>query len=295
MARFIMAGQLQAVAFVLLMTGLSAVLLPPLAILGNAAIALVTLRISWQNGAVLALVASVALALLYSVGQNPIAVFGIGLLQWSLLVFFAWLLYSTVSWDVTLQAILIFIGASMLLFHLVIGDTTTFWTEVLNKFIEPLKAIEEMKDLKLEEKVEIVAPWMTGLLAASFGLLTTLSLLLARFWQANLYNPNGFGEEFRQIRIGKNATLALVGLIVSVLISKSTLTVEMLMVGMVIFLFQGLSVVHALVKAEKLPRFFLVVLYLLMAFLSVQTIVMMAALAMIDNFVDLRKKLDLSE
>ena len=52
------------------------------------------------------------------------------------------------------------------------------------------------------ERLEaLIAPVLTGLLAALLQILSLLSLILGRYWQAVLYNPGGFGREFRALRL----------------------------------------------------------------------------------------------
>ena len=46
----------------------------------------------------------------------------------------------------------------------------------------------------------LIAPVLTGLIAALLQIVSVLSLLVGRYWQALLYNPGGFGREFRTIR-----------------------------------------------------------------------------------------------
>ena len=43
------------------------------------------------------------------------------------------------------------------------------------------------------------APQMAGMLGAGTAMTSVLCLLLARYWQAALYNPGGFGEEFKAL------------------------------------------------------------------------------------------------
>jgi hypothetical protein len=53
-------------------------------------------------------------------------------------------------------------------------------------------------------------PQVAALLAAGNAVMTLLSVLLGRYWQAVLYNPGGFGREFRALRLPRPMVLALV-------------------------------------------------------------------------------------
>ena len=62
MAGFIMAGRMQAAIFVIVST-LVSLMLPPMLVFSNAAIALITLRKGWQQGIIYALLATITLML----------------------------------------------------------------------------------------------------------------------------------------------------------------------------------------------------------------------------------------
>ena len=53
-------------------------------------------------------------------------------------------------------------------------------------------------------------PQVAGLMAVGNSLLACLSLLLGRYWQAALYKPGAFGDEFRALRLPSLWAAALV-------------------------------------------------------------------------------------
>jgi uncharacterized protein YybS (DUF2232 family) len=65
---------------------------------------------------------------------------------------------------------------------------------------------------------------------------------------------------------------------------------ELIMVAIAIFMFQGLSVAHSLVKQRGMGSGWLIALYALMFILLIQMIVLLATIGLIDNFVDFRQK-----
>jgi len=130
---------------------------------------------------------------------------------------------------------------------------------------------------------------MTGTFASALAAITIISLIIARNWQARLFNPDAFGEEFRQIMIGKQFAIALLVGIAIAVVTQSQIIIELIMVGVIIFMFQGLSLAHALVKQREMNPSWLVGLYVLMFILLIQMIVLLAAFAIIDSFVDFRK------
>ena len=71
--------------------------------------------------------------------------------------------------------------------------------------LEPLRAslVEGgvIAEAASQALIEGLSRWMTGAFAASLYVQFLLALLLGRWWQAVLYNPGGFGAEFRGLRL----------------------------------------------------------------------------------------------
>ena len=290
MAGFIMAGRIQAAIFVVVSTLIS-LMMPPLIIFNNAAIALITLRKGWQQGIIYTLLATVTLVIVsvflkQDVGSGFLA----GLASWLPIVIVASALALTQSWSKTLQLILLITAVGVLLFHFIQPDATAYWTSILEKVKTPLKQSYQISETQIDEIIKNVASWMTGIFAASFALMTIISLIIARNWQALLFNPGGFGEEFRQIRIGKQASIAFLAGIGITVLTDNQLVTELIMVGLAIFMFQGLSLIHAIVKQREMSAAWLIAMYVLMFLLLIQMIVLLATFGVIDNFVDFRRK-----
>jgi len=294
MASFIMAGRIQAAIFVVLSTLISLVL-SPLIVFSNAAIALITLRKGWQQGILYALLASVTLVVVSILLQQQ-ASSGLvaGLATWLPMVLLSSALAVTNSWGKTLQLTLLLGTAGVLLFHLMYPDANAFWKPVLEQ-VKPLllktQQTYQLSESNIDEIINNAAHWMTGTFAAAFAIIATLSLIIARNWQALLYNPGGFGEEFRQIRIGKQASIAFIVGIAIAVVTANHLIIELIMVGVAVFMFQGLSLAHSIVKQREMNVRWLVGLYVLMFLLLIQMIVLLATFGLVDNFADFRQKI----
>ena len=290
MASFIMAGRMQAAVFVIVSTLIS-LLLPPLIVFNNAAIALITLRKGWQQGIIYTLLATFVLVitgllLKQSAGSGLVA----GVATWLPIVLIASALAMTMSWGRTLLFTLILGATGVLLFHLWYPDAAAYWKPVLEQMKPLLQQAYQLNAGSIDEKLNEAAAWMTGTFAAALSILAIISLIIARNWQAMLFNPGGFGEEFRNIRIGKQASIALLVGIVIAIITGNQLVIELIMVGVAVFMFQGLSLAHALVKQREMHSGWIIGLYVFMFLLLIQTIVLLATFAIIDNFVDFRAK-----
>ncbi len=290
MAGFIMAGRIQAAFFVVVST-LVSLMLPPMIVFSSAAIALITLRKGWQQGIIYSLLATATLMVISGLLQQDVSR-GLlaGLVSWLPILFIASILATTNSWSKTLQLILLIAVVGVMLFHFLYPDAATFWVQLLEPLKPLLKQSYQFGDAKIDESIKVASQWMTGTFAAAFALLTIVSLMIARNWQALLYNPGGFGEEFRQIRIGKQASIGLLIGIALAVFTNNQLITELIMVAIAIFMFQGLSLAHGLVKLRGMGTGWLIALYVLMFILLIQMIVLLATFGLIDNFVDFRQK-----
>ena len=296
LASYIMHGRVQAIGSVVSLALLS-LIVSPLAILTTAGVALVTLVHGYREGLVNILVATVILTVFTGIALNQPAVgLELALKFWLP----AWFLASIVLNRSSMS--LAIVVATALTSLLVLGfyffaDPAAYWLEVINKELLPMlkEAGMQIQEGPKSEKLWLfMSKIMTGSVLALFLALQTISLLLARYWQALLYNPKGFGQEFRQLRFGKvAANLALV-----VTVFATTMANEMVLnlffIAIVMMMFQGLAVIHSLVAKCKLSPSLLIGLYVLMIFTLLQGAIVLLFVSMIgllDNWLNLRFRL----
>jgi hypothetical protein len=79
-------------------------------------------------------------------------------------------------------------------------------------FNQALSQLEQ--DLQQEGSGELAfnslaVPHVAALLATGNAVIALLSLMLGRYWQAALYNPGGFGDEFRALRLPTGAVMTM--------------------------------------------------------------------------------------
>ncbi|MDH3453140.1 MAG: hypothetical protein OEN20_12045, partial [Gammaproteobacteria bacterium] len=143
---------------------------------------------------------------------------------------------------------------------------------------------------KWRELLARIAALMSGFTGAALCVNTLVSLLLARWWQAMLFNPGGFGEEFRELRLGRaGAGVALV-IMAAAWLLQSAFLLNLAVLIVAIYLFQGLAVAHGLVKKRGLGRGWLIGLYVLLFFAFVQVALLLAVLGMLDAWTDVRQR-----
>lgn len=147
--------------------------------------------------------------------------------------------------------------------------------------------------LTLEEQARLealIAPVLNGLIAAMLQTVSVLALLLGRYWQAVLYNPGGFGREYRAIRIPRVAALVLVAL----MLVGPNFGVQVAMLTplcSVPLMFAGLALLHGLVAIGKLSRFWLVGLYLMLVLFLQAIYPLLVLVAIVDSLIDFRGRL----
>lgn len=129
-------------------------------------------------------------------------------------------------------------------------------------------------------------PTLLGLLGAPLQLACVLCLMLARYWQAALYNPQGFAREFQALRLPKGLAIALLaGLLLSPLLAPElSVLVPLCTVPLLV---SALALGHGLVAQRKLSSFWLVGLYLAALLLGN----LLCLLAVLDSLLDVRGRL----
>lgn len=133
----------------------------------------------------------------------------------------------------------------------------------------------------------LIAPVLTGLIAALLQIVSVLSLIVGRYWQALLYNPGGFGREFRAIRF----PLGLAMLLLAFMLLGPNIGPQMAMLTplcSVPLVFAGLALIHGLVAQKRLARFWLVGLYVTLLLFMQLIYPLLVVLAIVDSLIDFR-------
>lgn len=291
MAAFIMASRLHAIGFILLLSAIS-IALPPLGLLSSAAVALVTLRLGLQQGLQVAIPASVGLGLLtFAINGS----FAMGLLsawaEWLPLILLAYQLNRTVSWQKTLETAMLIVLGLLLVFHVLVGDTTAFWEKAIDQILASGVLGDNPALSTIRERVEDIAMYLTGAVAALLSVHLVVSLLLARHWQAQLYNPEGFQKELHNLRLSQWAALGMFAAVTATLFTSSALALDVTLVGLAYFLFAGISLVHSVVHIRQLHISILIAMYVFLFFATVPVAILLATFGIIDSQANFRSYL----
>lgn len=173
-----------------------------------------------------------------------------------------------------------------------VGDVNEFWLQRLTEFRVAVEA--EGGEFLALTKLDMVAGMMHASTIALVMIFFAGALLLGRWWQAALYNPGGFGSEFRTLVlpkpvIGLAAVVSVLGLIN--LNSGGTLGLsgDALLVVMMLFAIQGLAIVHHHAKTRGLSSAFFVFIYIFLMILPHIVGTVLTFVGIMDNLADFRK------
>ncbi len=297
MAGFIMSGRYQAIVFISLFAVLSLVI-PPFVFLSNAAVALVALRQGYNQGIIVALISSIVFAVIAMLlQQNFLTGLASALQQWLPMILFATILTRTVSWAYTLQAMLLIVVGGLIVFHLSISDAQEYWKDTISHLVDVFSKEQAWSKEDSRKFIEVLSTWVSTIIAVGLLVSWIVSMFIARHWQAMLYNPGGFGEEFRELRLGKVLAIALLIVVLLFVMTDSQLFADLSIVGMTVYFFQGLALIHGLVKKLQMSHFWLVGMYIFMIpiFPSMLVIIiLLVSFGIIDSFADFRNTLTIN-
>lgn len=276
LAEFIMRGRMQACLVALLGSFFPFV--------SPATIGLVTLTKGSTEGTLVALWALLPLIVGYFIsGATPFLTIVSGLALVNMVVV-ANVLRQTVAWSTTLSGAVIagalFAGVSGVLF----GDD-------LASIVLEIDTVFEKMSQQLDQSM--AAPSGTMMLAISswmIALSTIAGLFVSRWWQAILYNPGGFQQEFHGIRLDSKLGLAL-----AVLMGAGVLLPDdyriWVQVASIPLLVAGLALVHCWVKVKAKGIQWLVFVYLGLIVYSPIIMALLVLVGLADSFMNLRTRL----
>lgn len=268
-------------------TGLLSLIILPFALISGAAVTLVALRNRLPEiaGVLVAACGICALFLWAAAGRPGIALQL--LIFWALAALAAVVLRRSANLALAMLVPML-AGLSVIAFiYTAVSEPVELWKDVL---------VQSGQVLGLEPDVpgfaEIVAHrarLMTGLVAAAVMAGMSACLFLGRWWQSSLYNPGGFGREFRSLRFGRAMSLPVVALFALTLWNGSELLLAVLCVLAAMYALQGLALAHAFAKARALGTPAIAVFYAILV-LSVYAKLLLSILGMVDAWVDGRRR-----
>lgn len=262
-----------------------------------AALGVISLLFSWVSAAVVGLV-----TLRRGAGQ------GLIVLAWALLPALAvglWgrdigpitaligttaaavVLRGTVSWPYALVTASLCGLLTSLIVHTLASGYVEQLLAMLGELFEQLRS--QMPADQAQQLMQPTAAQVSGLLGFGATSSAVAGLLLARWWQALLYNPGGFREEFHRLRL----PLVVAGGLVAALGLTGALGGEYrfwALIFAVPFVVAGFGLIHGVAAIKGWGRGLLVVVYLGWLLTDWVKFAMFAA-AVIDSIWDIRARM----
>ena len=199
LAEFIMRGRWQALGIAVLGSGSLL-----FGWVSAAAIALVTLRKGTASGGWLALWALLPAVIISAMtGDTGSVMLLLG--AYGLAV----ILRESVSLSLAVMAsvpLVLVSGIALTLFN---GPFLEDLVATFNQALAQLEQDPQQEGLGELAINSLTVPQVAALLATGNAVIALLSLMLGRYWQAALYNPGGFGSEFRALRLPTVAVVAM--------------------------------------------------------------------------------------
>ncbi|MEC7148498.1 MAG: hypothetical protein VXW75_00005, partial [Pseudomonadota bacterium] len=246
-----------------------------------AAIALVTLGRSVRDGAWVALWSMLPALLLGWVSGD----YGTGLLLLSVFVGAA-VLAQTYSLSLALLAV---VPVSALGGVALLAFNSAFLDALLTVFDTWIEALESGADeTAVIGLLTPSVPQVAGLMAVGNSLLACLSLLLGRYWQAALYKPGAFGDEFRALRLPSVWAAGLVLVTVAGALGGRELAAWTALAGIPVTIC-GFALLHHVARDRQLGFGFLAVSYMLWTFVDLLKVGVLVAV-LLDAFFDFGRR-----
>ncbi len=260
--------------------------LPLLNWLGTAIVGLVILRKGPVEGLMVLIWALLPLGIaLYLIGDpSPvIAMLGTAIL--------AYVLRVTVSWEITLTIAVLVSALGSLVFELTATEVLAVIVEWYLEYTRQLASeLKQTGGLSVAEAKNTIM----GFFAMGQAYAMLAFLILARWWQSQLYNPGAFGKEFHQLRISPLLSTVLVFMMLVCFVFSEQLGrwIPLLTVPLVV---SAVAFVHWTLGSRKLSNNWVFGFYLLLLLLFQVVYPLLASLALMDSWFNLRARFQSKE
>ena len=155
----------------------------------------------------------------------------------------------------------------MILTPIAASQQEAWRTQLESYFQQNFSAAEAAE---VQQFLEIFLPMISGMIAAVLVSSLIITVLLARSWQAHMFNPGGFRPEFHKIRLPQWLSyVTFIFLVLSLMDfgGFSWILRNFLAVLMVMHIFHGIASIHRIVYERKFSSNWLILMYCFLFFL----------------------------
>ncbi|MDG2500913.1 MAG: hypothetical protein P8M77_00820 [Porticoccaceae bacterium] len=278
LAEFIMRGRAQA-CIVALLGNIFPFISP-------AAIGLVTLRKGSIEGVIVAMWAVLPLIGTFYLSEGSQLLTLVSVAALVMMVVSANVLRLSASWQLTM---LVSVGVGMVT-ALSFGG---LFAPAIDEFVQDVANVftQMAEEQELQETPFIPGrQFILGLMAWMLTLSAIASLLVSRWWQALLYNPGGFQQEFHSLSLDSRFALMLLAAVIAGMFLPSEYKPwsQLLSVPLLIC---GLAMIHHAVKFLNVGGQWLGLLYFGLVFAGSSTAILLVSLGVADSILNLRSRL----
>ena len=250
--------------------------LPLLTWVSASIISLVVLRKGATDGAIVLLWTMLPLGVtVYFIGDPSSTTVAVGA------AILAYVLRITVSWELTLVTTLLLSVIASLVFQYTASD-------VLLVFVNLYMEIQ--KQLSVEMNYESAKEQFLGVFAMGQAYTMFAIVILARWWQSQLYNPGEFKTEFHQIRAKPVFVSGLLLLSVACIFFGDPLSRWIPLLTMPLAV-SGLAMLHWLGDFRSVGGVWILIFYLLLIFFFQYIYPVLIVLALLDGYLNFRQRL----
>ena len=279
LANFILRGRVQALAVAFIGSFFP--------LISSATIALVSLCKGAKEGLLLFLWISLILVLIQQASTDNPLLAAVSIASLGIMVIAAKVHRHLASWQWTLLATIAISVACAFSFGLLMGsEVTAFLTTV-----EAMFAAINSKQQDAQISLDLTESMLLGIVATLLAIGSIMSLMLARWWQAGIYNPGGFQKEFHSFKIEAKVAVILVAVLLAGQFMSKSLQIWSDLAALPL-LIAGIALVHFAVKLLDQGRQWLAFLYVGIILAGKPVTVILLVLGLTDSLIDLRSRLE---
>ncbi len=263
-----------------------------LGFLSSAALSLSVLRRGAREGCVVLVFAICIWMALFTTLKVGLDTAAVTVPIWVTICAASMVLRTTSSQGAMLVSIAALVGCAVAVSYLTLGDLSDWLEQQVTENPELMKAMAGSGLTEKQARIQLRMMPFAMTVIATFGIVATT--LLGRWWQSLLYNPGGFRQEFHSLRLPRGMLgLFAVLLLTQVIGGEAALEVLAVLLALtgVLYLFQGLAVMHFRTLNGGLSQFWLVGLYAFLFLATMLTVPLIVLTGVSDAIFDLRREI----
>jgi hypothetical protein len=256
-------------------------------LISSATIALVSLCKDAKEGLLLFLWISLILGLIQQASTDNPLLAAVSIASLGIMVIAAKVHRHLASWQWTLLATIVISVACAFSLGLLMGpEVSAFLTTV-----EEMLAAINSKQQDAQTSLDLTESILLGIVATLLAIGSIMSLILARWWQAGIYNPGGFQNEFHSFKIEVEVAVILVTVLLAGQFMSKSLQIWVDLAALPL-LIAGIALIHFAVKSLDQGRLWLAFLYVGIILAGKPVTVILLVLGLTDSLIDLRSRLE---